>query len=94
MARAYADALPFGQADPRRLIAELAVALARKLDDDGAAPPAVRELRTMLMQLTEVPNQAPGVVDEIRLERAARRLDAILANVEKGMVVPSVSGEA
>lgn len=87
MARAMVDSLPYAASDPRRLIGELAVALGRKLDADGAAPPAVRELRTLLMQIIEVPNQPAGFVDEIRLRRAHRRLDAILANVERGMVI-------
>jgi hypothetical protein len=39
----------------------------------------VRELRVLLVQLTEIPNGPSGVVDEVRLRAAQRKLDNILA---------------
>jgi hypothetical protein len=83
MARAYVDALPYGPNDPRRMQAELAVAVARRVDQDGAVPAAVRELRTLIGQLIDVPNQPAGEVDELRLRRAQRRFDSILGQAEE-----------
>jgi hypothetical protein len=57
----------------------IAVRLAQRVDETGALPAAVRELRVLLVQLVEVPNGPAGVVDEIRLRSAQRRLDSILA---------------
>jgi hypothetical protein len=79
MARAFVDALPYPDGDPRHLLGELAVLIARRVDEDGAVPAAVRELRTLLVQLAEAPNGPAGFVDEGRLRRAQRRLDGILA---------------
>ncbi len=81
MARAFVDTLPYAKDDPRHLIGELAVLLAQRVDDDGAVPAAVRELRTLLVQLAEAPNGPAGTVDELRLRRAQRRLDGMLAQV-------------
>lgn len=83
MAEAYVDALPYPDGDPRRMLGQLAVTLARRVDLDGAVPASVRELRTLLSQLVEVPNQQSGLVDELRLRRAHRRLDAILARADE-----------
>ena len=81
MARAFVDALPYERSDPRFIIGEIAILLAKRVDEDGAVPAAVRELRTLLMQLAESPNGPAGAVDEGRLKRAQRRLDGILAQV-------------
>jgi hypothetical protein len=77
---AFVETLPYRSPDPRAMLAQIAVRLAQRVDDTGAMPAAVRELRVLLVQLTEVPNGAPGVVDEIRLRSAQRKLDAILAH--------------
>lgn len=76
---AFVASLPYQVPDPRALLAQIAVRLAQRVDETGALPAAVRELRVLLVQLTEVPNGPAGVVDEVRLRSAQRRLDNILA---------------
>ena len=76
---AFVAALPYQSPDPRALLALVAVRLAQRVDETGALPAAVRELRTLLMQLVEVPNGPAGPVDEVRLRAAQRKLDNILA---------------
>ncbi len=76
---AFVESLPYSAPDPRALLAQIAVRLAQRVDETGAVPAAVRELRTLLMQLTEVPNGPAGPVDEVRLRAAQRNLDSILA---------------
>jgi hypothetical protein len=75
---AFVDTLPFRPPDPRLLLAQIAVRLAQRVDESGALPAAVRELRVLLAQLVEVPNGPAGPVDEARLRAAQRRLDSIL----------------
>ena len=75
---AFVDTLPYRAPDPRALLAQIAVRLAQRVDETGALPAAVRELRVLLSQLVEVPNGPAGVVDETRLRAAQRRLDTIL----------------
>jgi len=75
----FVDALPYQEGDPRRLLCLIAVQLARRVDETGAVPAAVAELRKLLMQLTEVPNGPAGPVDEIRLRAAQRALDNIIS---------------
>lgn len=77
--RAYVAALPYRGNDPRALLCLIAVQLARRVDETGAVPAAVRELRVLLQQLTEQPNGPAGPVDELRLKAAQRTLDAIIA---------------
>lgn len=79
MARAFVETLPYQVGDPRQMLGELAVELARRVDREGAAPAAIRELRVMLMQLAEAPNGPSGVVDEMRLRHHQQQLDALLA---------------
>lgn len=79
--QAFVDALPHPSGDPRAILGQIAVQLARRVDEAGALPAAVKELRILLMQLAETPNASAGTVDEIRLRRAQRRLDALLAQV-------------
>lgn len=76
---AFVATLPYQSPDPRALMAEIAVRVAQRVDETGAMPAAVRELRTMLSQLVEVPNQPSGQVDVLRLQTAQRHLDQILA---------------
>jgi hypothetical protein len=76
---AFVESLPYRDPDPRALLGMIAVRLAQRVDETGALPAAVRELRVLLVQLVEVPNGPSGVVDEIRLRSAQRRLDSILA---------------
>lgn len=75
----YVDALPYKDGDPRALLCLIAVQLAKRVDETAAVPAAVRELRVLLMQLTEQPNGPAGPVDEIRLRAAQRALDAMIA---------------
>jgi hypothetical protein len=75
---AFVEALPYKSPDPRALLAQIAVRLAQRVDETGALPAAVRELRVLLSQLVEVPNGPAGGVDETRLRAAQRRLDTIL----------------
>ena len=79
MARLFVDSLPYPPTDPRAMLGEIAVMLARRVDQDGAVPAAVRELRTLLMQLAEAPNGPAGAVDEARLKSAQRKIDGLLA---------------
>lgn len=79
--RALVDSLPYEQGDPRQIMGQLAIELAKRIDDDGAVPAAVRELRVLLVQLVEIPNGDAGPVDELRLRRAQKRLDGLLAAV-------------
>lgn len=79
MAAAFVESLPYPEDDPRWILGQLAIELAKRVDDDGAVPATVRELRTLLVQLAEIPNQSAGQVDELRLQRARRRLDGLLA---------------
>lgn len=76
---AFVASLPYRSPDPRALLAQIAVRLAQRVDETGALPAAVRELRVLLVQLTEIPNGPNGVVDEVRLRSAQRKLDNILA---------------
>src|SRR6266542_2026255 len=75
--QAYVESLGYAQGDPRSILGTIAIRLAKRVDDSGAVPAAVRELRVLLAQLTEVPNGPAGQVDEIRVQRALRRLDAL-----------------
>lgn len=77
--QAYVNALPYKTPDPRALLCLIAVQLAKRVDETAAVPAAVRELRVLLMQLTEQPNGPAGPVDEIRLRAAQRALDSIIA---------------
>ena len=81
LTQAFVDSLPYAEGDPRRLLGAIAVKLAARVDKEGAVPAAVRELRTMLVQLVEAPNGPAGPVDEGRLRRAQRRFDALLAQM-------------
>lgn len=77
--RAFVVSLKHSAGDPRLILGEVAVQLARRVDETGALPAAVRELRVLLAQLAEVPGQPAGPVDELRVRRAQRRLDQIVA---------------
>lgn len=79
LTREFVKTLPYGKDDPRRLLGELAVELARRIDQAGAVPAAVGQLRILLMQLAEVPNGPAGHVDEARVRHHQRQLDAALA---------------
>lgn len=76
---AFVATLRFPKGDPRELLGQIAVRLARRVDETGALPAAVRELRVLLAQLAEVPGRESGPVDELQARRAQRRLDQILA---------------
>ena len=79
LAQEFVESLPHGPDDPRHLLGQLAIELARRIDDEGAVPAAVGQLRILLMQLAEVPNGPAGVVDEMRVRHHQRQLDALLA---------------
>lgn len=79
LAQEFVNSLPHGPDDPRYLLGQLAVELARRIDEAGAVPAAVGQLRILLMQLAEVPNGPAGVVDEMRVRHHQRQLDALLA---------------
>ncbi|MEV6633889.1 hypothetical protein AB0M54_24370 [Actinoplanes sp. NPDC051470] len=76
---AYVVSLKYPAGDPRAILGEIAVRLAKRVDDSGALPAAVRELRVLLAQIGEVPNGPAGVVDEVRLQRTQRRLNSLLS---------------
>lgn len=71
----------FPEGDPRRILCRIAVKLARRVDETGAAPAAIQQLRVLLMQIAEVPEQAAGPLDGTRARRAVRRLDQLLGRV-------------
>lgn len=76
---AYVASLGYVTGDPRSILGTIAVRLAKRVDDSGALPAAVRELRVLLAQIGEVPNGSSGEVDEIRVRREQRRIAALLA---------------
>lgn len=76
---AYVVKLGFDEDDPRGILGAICVRIAQRIDEGGAQAAAIKELRGMLAQITEVPNQEAGPVDEVRLRRSLRRLDQILA---------------
>lgn len=76
---AYVASLGHKAGDPRAILGEIAVRLARRVDESGALPAAVRELRVLLSQIGEVPNGPAGVVDEVRVQREQRRIAGLLA---------------
>lgn len=75
----FVEALAFQAGDPRAILGTIAVRLARRVDESGALPAAVRELRVLLAQISEVPAGPAGPVDEVRVRRAQRRLDQLIA---------------
>jgi len=76
---AFVETLPYVEPDPRALLAKIAVRLAQRVDETGALPAAVRELRVLLAQLVETPKAPVDSVDEARLRAAQRKLDIILS---------------
>jgi len=80
---AFIESLPFSDDDndPRTLQGQICIMLARRIDQSGAMPAVVRELRTMLNQISEVPSQAAGPVDDARYHRAMRRFETILSRL-------------
>ena len=76
---AFVDTLPYRPPDARALMAIIAVRLAQRVDETGALPAAVRELRVLLAQLVETPKAPVDSVDEARLRAAQRKLDIILS---------------
>jgi hypothetical protein len=76
---AFVETLAFQAGDPRAILGTIAVRLAKRVDDSGALPAAVRELRVLLAQIAEVPSGPAGPVDEVRVQRAQRRLDQLIA---------------
>lgn len=69
----------FPAGDPRRILCSIVVKLARRVDESGAAPAAIQQLRVMLMQIAEVPDQPAGPLDAARAQRAARRIGSLAA---------------
>jgi hypothetical protein len=76
----FVEALAFQPGDPRAILGTIAVRLAKRVDDSGALPAAVRELRVLLAQISEVPGGPAGPVDEVRVRRAQRRLDQLITS--------------
>lgn len=75
---AFVASLGYPDGDPRAILGQVAVQLAKRVDESGALPAAVRELRVLLAQIAEVPNGGPGPVDEVRLQRTRRRVDSLI----------------
>lgn len=76
--RAFVADLKFEDNDPRRILGRIAVRLAKRVDETGAAPAAIRELRVLLAQISEVPDQPAGPLDATRARRASRRIGTLL----------------
>ncbi|HET8642955.1 MAG TPA: hypothetical protein VFM37_13535 [Pseudonocardiaceae bacterium] len=70
--------LQFDDGDPRRVLARIAVMLARKVDAASATAGAVRELTVLLGQLAEIPEQPAGPLDGIRARKATRRINQLV----------------
>lgn len=79
--RSFVDGLKFVDGDPRRILGSIAVQLGRRVDQTGAAPAAIRELRVLLAQISELPEAEAGPVDGTRARRAVRRISTILTAV-------------
>lgn len=79
--RTFVAGLKFADGDPRRVLGSIAVQLGRRVDQTGAAPAAIRELRVLLAQISELPEAEAGPVDGTRARRAARRIGTILTAV-------------
>lgn len=77
----YVASLKFAETDPRGLLGLICVRIAQRIDEIGAQPAAVKELRAFIAQLQEIPNEQPGFVDEARVRRAAAHLDVYLATL-------------
>jgi hypothetical protein len=75
----FVASLKFPDGDPRRVLGSIAIRLARRVDQSGAAPAAIRELRVLLAQISEVPDAPAGPLDRSRAQRATRRIDTLLA---------------
>ena len=78
---AFVEMLGFAPGDPRALLGQIAVLLAQRVDDSGALPAVVRELRLLLGQLAEAPSGPAGKLDDLQVRRAQRRLDQILGSL-------------
>ena len=78
---AFVEMLGFASGDSRSLLGQIAVRLAQRVDDSGALPAAVRELRVLLGQLAEAPSGPSGRLDDLQVRRAQRRLDQILGSL-------------
>lgn len=74
----YVASFQFADGDQRRLLGLICIRLARRIDETGALAAAVKELRAMLFQIAEIPNEKPGQVDEARLRRQANQLGDLL----------------
>lgn len=79
--QAFVAELKFDDGDARRILGRIAVRLARRVDQTGAAPAAIRELRVLLAQISEAPEAPAGPLDGIRARRAARRIGTMLTAV-------------
>jgi hypothetical protein len=75
--RDLAQALRFGERDPRAAMTVMAVRLAAAVDE-GASASVARELRTILVWLAESPAVPHDLVDELRARRAHRRVTSLL----------------
>jgi hypothetical protein len=80
---AFLADLRFPEHDIRQVLLAVARKLAAALDrrPNGAI---AHELGTVLNQLVEHPNEPADQVDELRARRAVRRMQLMLADVERG----------
>ena len=80
--QALLDELKFQPGDPRFVLGQVALQLAAALDKSPANVTIARELRSHVGSIAESPNSEPGLVDEIRARRAARRVACLIDNLE------------
>lgn len=77
--RRFVESLPFGESDPRFVMAAIAIAMAQKMDQGMLSGSAIQQLRIALGQMVESPGSQADRVDEQRLAANRRALDAIIA---------------
>jgi hypothetical protein len=80
---AFVAGFRFAVTDRRNVLAAIAIRLARAFDETGSVP-ALRELRSIMGELSEP--RLPAGVDELEMRREARRVDQLLAAAERRAV--------
>lgn len=80
----FVESLGFAEADPRHVSGLVAIRLAAEVDR-SANSACARELSVILRQISEIPGQPAGPLDEVRLNRARRRVDQLIDAATRGV---------